>query len=94
MAKSNRKRWRVSVKLAKNGHGPAFAKVLVPLREGKGLSQEQLAARSKVSLQTIRRYERGTRDPGIIDMIHIALALEVDVMQLFDETVRKGRELA
>jgi hypothetical protein len=47
-------------------YGAAFAKILVPLRERKGVTQEQLADRSKVPLRTIRLYERGTRRGGPI----------------------------
>lgn len=32
-------------------YGAAFAKILVPLRERKGVTQEQLARRSKVPLR-------------------------------------------
>lgn len=61
-------------------YGAAFAKILVPLRERKGVTQEQLARRSKVPLRTIRLYERGPRrgGPFITDLAMIATALDVD----------------
>lgn len=82
------------MKRRQHHYGPAFAQILVPLRESKGLSQEQLAERSNVPLRRIRQYERGTVDPFVPDMIAIALALDVDAVTLFKDTLRKGKREA
>jgi transcriptional regulator with XRE-family HTH domain len=71
-----------------NRYGPTFAQILVPLRAGKGMSQEELAKRSKLPLRTIQRYELGTHEPRVVDMILIALALDVDPLKLFEDLFR------
>jgi transcriptional regulator with XRE-family HTH domain len=75
-----------------NVYGPGFAKILVPLRESKRLSQEDLAKLSLIPLRTIRMYERGTRDVGLVDLILIAFVLEVDPVKLVRDLMRKGRQ--
>lgn len=47
------------------------------LRREKGLTQEDLAARSGFSQQYLSSLERGRRNPTVITLYELALALEV-----------------
>lgn len=53
------------------------------LRTKQGLSQDDLSEKSKVSLQTIGRIERGENDTKISNICAIANALDVDISELF-----------
>lgn len=53
------------------------------LRERKGLSQEQLARKSGVSASHIGYIENGERQATIDVLCRIALALNVDIKDLF-----------
>jgi putative transcriptional regulator len=53
------------------------------LREGAGLTQEQLAERSAINLWTIRGYEQGRREPNWRGAIGLAGALGVSVEEAF-----------
>lgn len=56
-----------------------IAQRLVQLREAAGLSQQDLATRSGVSIQTISRYERGIAEPRRKTLTRLASALGVDI---------------
>ncbi|MBM9621046.1 helix-turn-helix transcriptional regulator [Streptomyces zhihengii] len=55
----------------------AFGHRLALLRQAAGLSQEQLAERALVERRSIIRWELGERDPGHLDLVLLAQALEV-----------------
>src|SRR5215216_6184397 len=66
------------------------------LRTKKGLTQEELAARTEISVRTIQRIESGDVDPRAFTLQSIATALEVDFTVLANsepetvgETVKK-----
>ena len=52
-----------------------LAENLKALRKAKGLSQEELAARSGVSAASLIKYESGEMTPGIDKVISMAEAL-------------------
>jgi transcriptional regulator with XRE-family HTH domain len=56
-----------------------LAEKLRRLREGAGLTQEQLADRSGINLWTIRGYEQGRREPNWKGIICLASGLGVAV---------------
>jgi len=53
------------------------------LREKKGLTQEQFAEISGFSQQYISSLERGRRNPTIITLYELSVALGVNYMDLF-----------
>jgi transcriptional regulator with XRE-family HTH domain len=52
------------------------------LRKAKGLTQEEVEARSGVSQQYLSSLERGRRNPTVITLYELALVLEVSVVDL------------
>lgn len=52
------------------------------LRREKGLTQEQVAARSGISQQYLSGLERGRRNPSIITLYELAQALNVSHVDL------------
>jgi transcriptional regulator with XRE-family HTH domain len=52
------------------------------VRQEKGLTQEQLAERSGFSQQYISGLEQGRRNPTIVTLYELALALGVDYLEL------------
>src|SRR5688572_6486937 len=48
------------------------------LRQKKGITQEELAAKTDISVRTIQRIESGEVDPRAFTLQSIASALEVD----------------
>lgn len=65
-------------------------KIIVELREKKGMNQGDLATRSGVSRVMIGKYERGEASPSIDAAKKIADALEVSLDHLVGEGVYKG----
>ncbi len=59
-------------------------KRLVAVRHKKGLSQRELAKRSKVSHITIARIEKGREDPRLSTLRALAKGLGVKVRDLVD----------
>lgn len=55
------------------------------IRAEKGLTQEELAARSGFSQQYISGLERGKRNPTIVTIYEIAQALDVSHVELVSE---------
>lgn len=53
------------------------------LRREKGLTQEQVEARSGFSQQYLSGLERGQRNPTIITLYELAKSLDADVVELF-----------
>jgi transcriptional regulator with XRE-family HTH domain len=52
------------------------------LRQAKGLTQEDVAARSGFSQQYLSSLERGRRNPTVITLFELAQALEVSHVEL------------
>ncbi len=60
-----------------------FGQHLKKLRVEKGLSQEELANNSDVSLPQITRIERGTINPTICTIKALAIGLDIETYSLF-----------
>lgn len=60
--------------------GQNFARI----RHQKGLTQEDIEARSGFSQQYLSGLERGKRNPTIITLYELAQALGVDIRELLD----------
>ena len=54
------------------------------LRDGTGLSQHELALKSRVDLTSISEIESGLRNPSLKTLHKIALALKVPVSKLLE----------
>ena len=54
------------------------------LRRQKGLTQEEVEARSGFSQQYLSDLERGKRNPTVITLFHLAQALGVSHVELVD----------
>lgn len=52
------------------------------IRKERGLTQEQLAAKSGLSQQYISGLEQGKRNPTIVTLFELAMALEVGHVEL------------
>lgn len=61
-----------------------FGKQLKKVREGIGLSQEELALKSNISQSQIARTELGSVNTSISHVNAYAKALNIDVKVLFD----------
>lgn len=61
-----------------------LGKRIADLRKAKGLSQEELAAESKYSVEFISLVERGVNAPSVAGLERIAKALKVEIRDLFD----------
>lgn len=59
---------------------------LKELRKQKGISQLKLAIDLNTNQNTISRYETGTREPGINELINIADYFNVSVDYLLERT--------
>ncbi len=57
---------------------------IAELRRSKGLSQEQLAAKTRYSTEFISLVERGLNAPSVAGLARIAKALKVEIKELFD----------
>ncbi len=56
-----------------------IGRTIVALRKEKGLTQEQLALESEISVSYLRSMEHGTANPTIGELGKIAAVLEVKV---------------
>ncbi|MEY8573616.1 helix-turn-helix transcriptional regulator [Oscillospiraceae bacterium 21-37] len=61
----------------------SFGKRLKKLREARKLSQEKLAERCNVSSSCVSRWETDTLEPNYKNILALAKALEVEVVDLF-----------
>lgn len=61
-----------------------FGKRMRFLRRTKDLTQEQLAERAGLSLQSVGEIERGRGNPTLVNVERLSAALEVDLINLFD----------
>jgi transcriptional regulator with XRE-family HTH domain len=55
------------------------------LRRAKGLTQEEVEARSGFSQQYLSGLERGRRNPTVITLFELAQALEVNLVDLVQQ---------
>lgn len=63
-----------------------FGMKIKQLRKANHMTQQQLADKSNLSINSIRRYESGERSPSLQAIQSIALALNTDVNSLVDKT--------
>ncbi|HIP72420.1 MAG TPA: XRE family transcriptional regulator [Anaerolineae bacterium] len=61
-----------------------FAKRLKELRQQKGMTQEELATSSKLSISFIRALEQNVHSPSLTSIELLAKALSVEPKDLFD----------
>lgn len=59
-----------------------FGKRLKQLRQGKKLTQAELAEKAGVSAQMISSYEKGQKEPGLSSAVMIASALGVSIERM------------
>ena len=62
-------------------------------RRHRGLSQEQLAQRVGINVNTIRKYELGHRKPKIDQLKKIADGLEISVIEFLDIEIENEADL-
>jgi transcriptional regulator with XRE-family HTH domain len=60
-------------------------------RREKGLSQEELAHRAQIHQTYLSGVEGGKRNPSILVLDRIAIALGVDIEELFKERKKSAR---
>jgi len=63
------------------------------LRQGRGLTQEALADRSKLSVDAIRRLERGGFSPSLQTVLKLSHGLNISLKTMFETFQNKRREL-
>lgn len=61
-----------------------FGRKLKALRKAKGLTQEQLADQTELTVESISNIERGIFGPKFDNLERIAKVLEVPVKELFE----------
>jgi len=61
-----------------------FGKRLRSLRRAKDMTQEQVAERAGLSLQSVGEIERGRGNPTLVNVERLAAALDVELTALFD----------
>lgn len=67
-----------------------LVKLLVKLRKQRGLSQETLASRAKLSRAGIGHMESGRTTPTLLSLLKIASVLEVDLFNVLREAGQRG----
>lgn len=67
-----------------NPVGRKFGGHIRDLRKGRALTQEALAERSGLSVDAVRRIERGAFSPSLDTVRKLATGLEVNLNTLFD----------
>ena len=68
------------------------AENLRTLRLAKGLSQQEVASRAKITVSYVSMLERGNRSPPLETLEALAKALKVPPLQLLESTrARPGR---
>lgn len=59
------------------------------VRKAKGLTQEQVAERSGFSQQYLSDLERGRRNPTVVSVYELALALDINYLELLQQNIDK-----
>jgi transcriptional regulator with XRE-family HTH domain len=61
-----------------------FGRRVRSLRRAKDITQEQLAERAGLSLQSVGEIERGRGNPTLVNIERLSAALDVELTALFD----------
>jgi transcriptional regulator with XRE-family HTH domain len=61
-----------------------IAKRVRSIRKSKGLSQESLAEKINMNIQSMGRMERGVYYPSVANLEKISIALNVEIKEFFD----------
>ena len=69
----------------------AFAETLRARRRAAGLSQEELAARSDLSVRHVSYLETGDRQPSLTVLLAVSEGLEIGPAELVEDVVRAYR---
>lgn len=59
-----------------------FASLLQEARQRRGLTQGALADRLFCSIRRVQRWESGEGEPGVSELVPLAIALEVSIPEL------------
>lgn len=70
-----------------------IGKLIKELRQKKGMTQEELAEKTEVSVRTIQRIENGEVDPRAYTLQMIAKALEVDFSTFVENKSEASKEV-
>jgi transcriptional regulator with XRE-family HTH domain len=76
---------RVSTKTKLAAELKVLGEVLVSVREKRGLKQTEVAARLGLPASHLAKVEKGTRRLDVIELIHLAKALEIDPAELIQQ---------
>jgi transcriptional regulator with XRE-family HTH domain len=68
-----------------------FGRSIRRLRKQRGLTQEDLAEKSRISRNYISDIERGVRNPGLLALVDLARALKVPLRELVEEIEPRSR---
>ena len=66
-----------------------FKERIKELRKEKGLTQKQIANELRVSEDTVYNWEKGRSEPSIVDLINLAIVLDVTIDYLVGRTRKK-----
>jgi len=72
--------------------GKRFGVHVRTLRHARGLTQEELAERSTLSVDAVRRIERGAFSPSLETVNKLATGLDVSLRTLFNDFDRDRRD--
>jgi transcriptional regulator with XRE-family HTH domain len=72
--------------------GKRFGVHVRELRHGRQLTQEELAERSQLSVDAVRRIERGAFSPSLETVNKLATGLDVSLRTLFNDFDRDRRD--
>jgi transcriptional regulator with XRE-family HTH domain len=64
--------------------GPSFGRHVRSLRQARGMTQEVLAERTKLSPDTIRRLEQGSFSPSLDTLNKLCKGLDIQLSTLFE----------
>lgn len=70
----------------------SLGRAISEYREKAGLSQTQLALESRMSLHTIRSWEQGKAEPGVIGLLRLSIALDLATLDLFNRAAELAME--
>jgi transcriptional regulator with XRE-family HTH domain len=71
-----------------------FGRYIRQLREERGLTQSELAARAGLAVDSVRRTERGQLSPSLRSVAKLAAGLEISLHSLFGGYEAPGSFLA
>ncbi|WP_106092482.1 helix-turn-helix domain-containing protein [Enhygromyxa salina] len=74
--------------------GRRFGRHVRSCRRARGLTQETLAERSRLSLDTVRRVEKGTFSPSLDTLRKLCMGLRLELSTLFESLELGEREAA